>query len=280
MKVFHTISETRDFLKAKRREGLSIGFVPTMGALHEGHVSLIYRARRENDIVLCSIFVNPTQFGNPEDLKIYPRSLETDATLLEKADCDVIFAPSSEEMYVSLPELKLDFGNLEHVMEGRFRPGHFNGVGTVVSKLFHIVNPHRAYFGLKDLQQVAVLNRLVKDLSFDLELIPCPIVREKDGLAMSSRNTRLSPKARGLASQINKSLQVAKKALEEGLTAEASKEKVAEHFKSFPEFELEYLEISDFENLEPLSAKNSSGKTAICIASYLDNVRLIDNIVF
>ncbi|MFT7247810.1 MAG: pantoate--beta-alanine ligase, partial [Arcticibacterium sp.] len=202
MKIFHTISETKDFIKAKRKEDLSIGFVATMGALHEGHVSLVNKARQDNDIVLCSIFVNPTQFDNQEDLKKYPRTLETDTALLKKADCDIIFAPSSDEMYNAVPKLKLDFGNLEHVMEGEFRPGHFNGVATVVSKLFHIVNPDRAYFGLKDLQQVAILNRLVKDLSFDLELISCPIIRERDGLAMSSRNTRLSPKARSLASQI------------------------------------------------------------------------------
>ncbi|MGK0137042.1 MAG: pantoate--beta-alanine ligase [Algoriphagus sp.] len=280
MKIFHTISETKDFIKAKRKEDLSIGFVATMGALHEGHVSLVNKARQDNDIVLCSIFVNPTQFDNQEDLKKYPRTLETDTALLKKADCDIIFAPSSDEMYNAVPKLKLDFGNLEHVMEGEFRPGHFNGVATVVSKLFHIVNPDRAYFGLKDLQQVAILNRLVKDLSFDLELISCPIIRERDGLAMSSRNTRLSPKARSLASQIHKSLQIAKKALEDGLTAESCKKKVVEHFKSFPDFQLEYLEISDFDNLEPLSSKNIAGKTAICIASYLDNVRLIDNVIF
>ncbi|MFT6879275.1 MAG: pantoate--beta-alanine ligase [Psychromonas sp.] len=280
MKIFHTISETKDFIKAKRKEDLSIGFVATMGALHEGHVSLVNKARQDNDIVLCSIFVNPTQFDNQEDLKKYPRTLETDTALLKKADCDIIFAPSSDEMYNAVPKLKLDFGNLEHVMEGEFRPGHFNGVATVVSKLFHIVNPDRAYFGLKDLQQVAILNRLVKDLSFDLELISCPIIRERDGLAMSSRNTRLSPKARSLASQINKSLLIAKKALEDGLTAESCKKKVIEHFKSFPDFQLEYLEISDFDNLEPLSSKNIAGKTAICIASYLDNVRLIDNVIF
>jgi pantoate--beta-alanine ligase len=280
MKIFHTISETKDFIKAKRKEDLSIGFVATMGALHEGHVSLVNKARQDNDIVLCSIFINPTQFDNQEDLKKYPRTLETDTALLKKADCDIIFAPSSDEMYNAVPKLKLDFGNLEHVMEGEFRPGHFNGVATVVSKLFHIVNPDRAYFGLKDLQQVAILNRLVKDLSFDLELISCPIIRERDGLAMSSRNTRLSPKARSLASQIHKSLQIAKKALEDGLTAESCKKKVVEHFKSFPDFQLEYLEISDFDNLEPLSSKNIAGKTAICIASYLDNVRLIDNVIF
>ncbi len=280
MKIFNTISETREYLKSKRKEGLSIGFVPTMGALHQGHVSLISRARAENDVVVCSIFVNPTQFGNAEDLKKYPRTLEADALLLEKATCDVIFAPSSDEMYVSMPELKFDFGKLEHVMEGKYRAGHFNGVGTVVSKLFHITNPNKAYFGLKDLQQVAVLNRLVKDLSFDLKLIPCPIVREKDGLAMSSRNRRLSKEARVLAPQIHKSLQIAKEAISEGFSSTQSKEKVAEYFKKFPAFELEYFEISDFENLEPLSSKNKEGKTAICIAAYLDNVRLIDNVVF
>ncbi|AWV99119.1 pantoate--beta-alanine ligase [Arcticibacterium luteifluviistationis] len=280
MQVLNTISETKSFLKSQRKLGKSIGFVPTMGALHEGHISLISRAREENDVVVCSIFVNPTQFGNPEDLKMYPRTLEADSQLLEPAGCDVVFAPNADEMYPSLPNLTLDFGNLEHVMEGKFRTGHFNGVGIVVSKLFHIVNPDRAYFGLKDLQQVAVLNRMVKDLSFDIELIPCPIVREKDGLAMSSRNGRLSPEARAIASVISKVLLRAKALILAGKDSKSVIAEITARFNEMPEFKLEYFEISDFENLEPIEKQNETGKTAICIAAYLDNVRLIDNIVF
>lgn len=280
MKVFNTIAETKSFLKSQKKIGKSIGFVPTMGALHHGHISLISKAREQNDIVVCSIFVNPTQFGNAEDLKMYPRTLEADCQLLEPASCDVVFAPNADEMYPSLPNLTLDFGNLEHVMEGKFRAGHFNGVGIVVSKLFHIVNPDRAYFGLKDLQQVAVLNRMVKDLSFDLELVPCPIVREKDGLAMSSRNRRLSPEARAIAPVISKALSRAKNLLLEGKDSSSVIAEITRHFGQMPEFTLEYFEVSDFENLAAIPKKNETGKTAICIAAYLDNVRLIDNIVF
>jgi pantoate--beta-alanine ligase len=280
MKVFSGIEETKIFLKSKLKEGLSIGFVPTMGALHEGHISLIDRAKKDNEIVIASIFVNPTQFGNAEDLEKYPRTLDADCALLEPAGCDAVFAPSAAEMYISLPKLKIDFGNLEHVMEGKFRAGHFSGVGIVVSKLFNIINPDKAYFGLKDLQQVAVLNRLVKDLSFNLELIPCPIIREKNGLAMSSRNGRLSPKARETAAQISISLRKAKDLMIQGKSSDAVKDAINQHFSSFPEFNLEYFEISDFENLEPIDKMNPNGKTAICIATYLDNVRLIDNIFF
>jgi pantoate--beta-alanine ligase len=280
MEVFKTIVETKKYIKSQICLGKSVGFVPTMGALHKGHISLIERANAENDLVVASIFVNPTQFGNPEDLVKYPKTLEADCALLKPARCDVVFAPSAEEMYVNLPDLKLNFGHLEHVMEGAFRPDHFNGVGIVVSKLFHIVNPDRAYFGLKDLQQVAILTRLVKDLSFDLELIPCPIIRELDGLAMSSRNTRLSHDARKSASQISIATRKAKDLMIQGGNSLAIKEAIFTHFKAYPEFEMEYLEISDFEQLTPIDRMMEGRKTAICIAAYLDKVRLIDNIVF
>ncbi len=280
MEVINTISQIRKTIKEQVQKGKSIGFVPTMGALHQGHISLINRAREENDLVVCSIFVNPTQFDNPEDLKKYPRTLETDCTLLEAAGCDYVFAPTAEEMYPTLPKLSIDFGNLERVMEGKFRNGHFSGVGTVVAKLFHIVNPDRAYFGLKDLQQVAVLRRLVNDLSFDLDLIPCPIVREKDGLAMSSRNRRLSDDARKIAPQVHIALQKAKELLIQGKSSTEVKTIIEEHLQFFPELKAEYFEISDFDNLEPIPAMNNEGQTAICTAIYLDGVRLIDNIVF
>ena len=281
MEVLHTISDTRARVKEAKKAGKTVGFVPTMGALHAGHISLIEKCRAENDLVVCSIFVNPTQFDNPEDLKKYPRTLEADCALLEAASCDIVFAPSADEMYVHLPQMTLDFGNLEEVMEGRFRKGHFNGVGIVVSKLFHIVQPDRAYFGMKDLQQVAVLNRLVKDLSFDVELIPCPTKREADGLAMSSRNTRLSPEARKQAPAVYQLLKNCQDLLLSGKSTAEVQPFIQEYLKQRPEFSLEYLEIANFENLQPIDKKmTEEGQTAICIAIFLDGVRLIDNIVF
>lgn len=285
MLIFNTIKETQDYLKNQTQAGKTIGFVPTMGALHAGHISLIERAKQENDLAVCSIFVNPTQFNNPEDLKKYPRTLEKDCEMLLPAGCDVVFAPSPDEMYPSLPQLKMDFGTLETVMEGKFRPGHFNGVGIVVSKLFNIVKPNKAYFGQKDLQQVAVIRCMVQDLSFDLELISCPTLRETDGLAMSSRNVRLSPEVRALAPQIYKSLTLAKEKLQAGFTVKEMQVAVNEHFAKFPElarvaFHLEYFEAANFDTLLPIEGKIADGKNALCIAAFLGGVRLIDNIVF
>jgi pantoate--beta-alanine ligase len=280
MKILNTIEETKSFLRKKIAEGKTIGFVPTMGALHAGHINLVERSVAANDVTVASIFVNPTQFNNPEDLKKYPRTLEHDCSLLQPAGCDVVFAPSAEEMYASLPKMKFDFGNLETVMEGAFRPGHFNGVGIVVSKLFHIVQPTRAYFGLKDLQQVAVIRRMVLDLSFDLEIVPCPTVRETDGLAMSSRNTRLSEEGRKYAPMVYQTLKVAQKALESGRSAQEAKTEATAFMAQNEAFTLEYIEVSDFENLQAVQQKQAIGQTAICIATFLDGVRLIDNVVF
>lgn len=280
MLIFNTISEIQHYLKTQQRAGKKIGFVPTMGALHAGHISLIERAKTENDLVVCSIFVNPTQFNKPEDLKKYPRTLELDCNLLLSAGCDVVFAPSAEEMYPNLPHLRIDFGTFETVMEGKFRPGHFSGVGIVVSKLFNIVKPVKAYFGQKDLQQVAVIRRMVEELSFDLEIIPCPTWRETDGLAMSSRNSRLSAEARTLAPQIYKALNLAKDKLQNGKSLVEMQAAVKEHFINFPAFELEYFEAVNFDTLQPIDAKIADAKTALCVAAFLDGVRLIDNIVF
>jgi len=280
MKIFNSIAETQIYLKEQQKIGKTIGFVPTMGALHAGHISLIEASKQENNLTVCSIFVNPTQFNNPEDLKKYPRTLEKDSEMLQSVDCDVVFAPSAEEMYPSLPQMKFDFGSLETVMEGKFRPGHFNGVGIVVSKLFHIVKPDRAYFGLKDLQQVAVIRRMVSDLSFDLEIIPCATLREADGLAMSSRNMRLSAEARALAPNIYKALQFAKDKLQGGASAKETQNAVASFFSTIPAIEPEYFEIADFDTLEPIAEARTQGKTAVCIAAFLGGVRLIDNMVF
>lgn len=280
MVIIENISETTEFLKNQIKNGKSIGFVPTMGALHQGHIALVEKAKLENDIVVCSIFVNPTQFNNPEDLKKYPRTLEEDCKMLQPAGCDLVFAPSAEEMYEETPVLRMDFGYLEQILEGKFRPGHFNGVGIVVSKLFNIVKPTKAYFGQKDLQQVAVVKRLVKDLSFDLELIVCDTIRENDGLAMSSRNRRLGSSAREVAPKIFESLLIGQKYLFEGLNVEETKQKVVEWYENSPEFTLEYYEIVEADTLNPIEKKPEGQKTAIVIAAFLDGVRLIDNIVF
>ncbi len=279
MIVSHFISETLRLLSVPLKEGKSIGFVPTMGALHEGHIALIRKAAEKNEVVVASIFVNPTQFNNPEDLKKYPRTLEEDCRMLEAAGCDLVFAPSVEEMYPALPSLQMNFGSLETILEGKFRPGHFNGVGIVVAKLFHIIKPAAAYFGQKDLQQVAVVKRLVKDLSFDLNLVVCETIREADGLAMSSRNRRLSETSRAKAPLIHTALLKGKDWLQQGLTTEETKEKIRGWFVSYPEFDLEYYEIADPDTLEAAS-HYQAGKTAIVIAAFLDGVRLIDNITF
>lgn len=278
MRIINTIIETQHFLKSQ--SGAQIGFVPTMGALHAGHIELVKRAVRENDISVCSIFVNPTQFNNPEDLKKYPRTLEEDCKMLEEVGCDVVFAPSAEEMYPELPKMKLDFGDLETKLEGEFRPGHFNGVGIVVSKLFHIIKPDKAYFGQKDLQQCAVVNRLVRDLSFDLKLIICDTVREESGLAMSSRNRRLSETGRSQAAFLYQSLKLGEKLLKEGLPVIEVREKIAEAFAEKKHFTPEYYEIVDFESLNAIDIYNPEKKTAIVLAVFLEEVRLIDNIVF
>lgn len=278
MKVFATIVETQNYLKSHYPK--TIGFVPTMGALHEGHIALIKKSIAENELTVCSIFVNPTQFNNPDDLKKYPRTLDEDCKMLQEAGCNVVFAPSAEEMYPSLPSLKIDFGPLEHIMEGKFRPGHFNGVGIVVAKLFHIVKPTKAYFGQKDIQQVAVINRLITDLSFDLKMVVCDTIREKDGLAMSSRNRRLSPEARVSAPKIFQSMLLGEKLLLDGNSSFVVKNKVLDFYRASPEFELEYYEITDYETLESIDDRNEKRKTAIVVAAHLGGVRLIDNYVF
>ncbi|MEA5428099.1 pantoate--beta-alanine ligase [Arcicella lustrica] len=277
MQVFFEIKTLQKYLQNQRKLGKSVGFVPTMGALHQGHLSLIETAKNQNDIVVCSIFVNPTQFNNPHDLAVYPRTLEADCQMLEEANCDIVFAPSAAEMYPSLPTLKFDFGTLENVMEGKFRPGHFNGVGIVVSKLFNIVQPNKAYFGQKDLQQCAVINCLVKDLSFSLDLVICPTQREKDGLAMSSRNRNLSEEQRVIAPEIYKSLTAASELLKHQ-SSTAVKQFVKEYFEVIEDIELEYFEISDFDTLLPIE-ELSVGKTALCIAAFMGKTRLIDNII-
>ena len=280
MKVFTTVSSLRIYLEESLFQQKTIGLIPTMGALHEGHIALVNAARTENDITVCSIFVNPTQFNNPEDLEKYPRTLEADCAMLEAAGCSAVFAPNVAEMYPGEAVLKFNFGALETVMEGASRPGHFNGVGIVVSKLFNIVKPHRAYFGQKDLQQVAVVKQLVADLSFGLKLVIVPTIREAGGLAMSSRNRRLGEHERNIAPHIFRILESAKNEITAGgQIAEVIKTAKAE-FTAIPEFALDYLEVVNATTMQPVTEYTQKENTAICIAVFLGPVRLIDNIVF
>lgn len=273
------ISELRSYIFASISDKKTIGLVPTMGALHEGHISLINQSVQDNAITICSIFVNPIQFNNVTDLTKYPRTLEQDCALLEPTGCDVVFAPSSEEMYIQSPKLTMNFGNLETVMEGAFRPGHFSGVGIVVSKLFNLVQPNKAYFGQKDFQQLAIIRQIVNDLSFPIEIVSCPILRDPDGLAMSSRNRRLSAEERKHAPHIFRILKEAGKLLTDGSAISETRQYVNDQFESLPPFQLEYFEIADAESLQPLEEYSPSRGTVLCIAAYLGSIRLIDNIL-
>ncbi|WP_026308596.1 pantoate--beta-alanine ligase [Spirosoma spitsbergense] len=279
MLQFDTIAGLRQQLKSIR-SAQSIGLVPTMGALHEGHATLLEAARQENEVVVSSIFVNPVQFNNADDLARYPRTLETDYKLLEGAGCDLVFVPSVPEMYADSPLLRLNFGALETTMEGAFRPGHFNGVGIVVAKLFNIVQPDRAYFGQKDLQQVAVIRRLTKELSFPVELIRCPTIREADGLALSSRNRNLTATEREQAPLLFRALTQSHQMLAGGHSTVQAKNAVQTLFANSPAFTLEYVEVVNADTLQLADEMLAPGQTAICLAAHLGKVRLIDNLVF
>lgn len=277
MHIFTQTAPLQYHLRTLKNDGKAIGFVPTMGALHAGHLSLINNAKQECDIVVCSIYVNPTQFNNSSDLVKYPRTLDKDKYMLQEAACDVVFIPENSAVYPSPVQLKLDFGYLETLMEGRFRPGHFNGVGIVVSKLFHMVMPDVAYFGQKDLQQFAIIRQMVSDLSFNLRLVCCPTSREADGLAMSSRNMRLSPAQREAAPALYQTLQQARHwALH--MEVPEVKTAVEQKLAHMPALKLEYFEIVDSITLQPLEKINPQKQTSLCIAAYIDDIRLIDNV--
>lgn len=279
MEIFEQTSTLQAYLKAQRQAGKRVGLVPTMGALHAGHLSLIEAARQTNDVVVASIFVNPIQFNNPQDLAVYPRTLAADSRLLQEAGCSAVFAPSEAEMYPQPTQLRFDFGNLERVLEGTYRPGHFNGVGVVVSKLFHMVQPDTAYFGQKDLQQCLVIRRLVRDLSFALDLYICPTVREADGLAMSSRNRNLSPEHRKQAAFIHQNLQQAQAALLGGDTPETIRQRVKRAFDEHEAFDLEYFAVVETETLTDVQDLSGLPEVAFCVAAYLGGTRLIDNLI-
>lgn len=276
--VFNTIKQFKDF-RSKFDSSSIIGFVPTMGALHDGHVSLIERAKKECDFVVCSVFVNPTQFDKKEDLDRYPRTLDKDVLLLSKAGVDAVFAPHKEEVYLEKYFLSFNFGALEKVMEGKCRDGHFNGVATVVSKLFNIVKPHKAFFGQKDLQQVAIVKDLVKALSFDIQVVTCPIVRNENGLALSSRNERLSDQEKNKALVFNHSLRKAISVFKETKNVVEAKKIASDFFFETMGYAPEYLEIVDSETLQ--SPENTGlHEYAVCIAGEMGSVRLIDNELF
>lgn len=277
LRIFEQTKPFRAFLQSQKKVGLSVGLVPTMGALHAGHIELIKISKAENDLTVCSIYVNPTQFNNASDLEKYPRTLGRDEELLKSAGCDAVFAPSNVEMYTQPSQLKFDFGTLDKILEGKFRPGHFSGVALVVSKLFNIVQPHRAYFGQKDFQQLKIITQLVTELLFDLEIKSVPIVRETDGLAMSSRNQRLNLQERKNAVVLYQSLTLAKQLLKEGKSIAEAKQAVKEKCEAMPNIKLEYFELAHAENLLP--TENVTDQTILLIAAFVGEVRLIDNLL-
>ncbi len=279
MLTVKTVKELKEAVKSARAEGKTIGLVPTMGALHEGHKSLVDRSRKENDIVVVSVFVNPTQFNNKEDLRTYPRTEEADKALLEAAGCDIVFMPTVEEVYPEPDTRVFNLGNVAEVMEGAMRPGHFNGVAQIVSKLFMMVEPDRAYFGEKDFQQIAVIRQMVKEEGFKLEIVPCPIVREADGLAKSSRNVRLSPELRKIAPNIARILRESCNFAKSHTVAETQKF-VEDGINAYPEMEVEYYQIVDGNSLMPVTSWNDSKYIVGCVTVYCGDVRLIDNIAY
>ncbi|EZP75881.1 pantoate--beta-alanine ligase [Parageobacillus genomosp. 1] len=279
MIVITKIKDMQTAMQQYRREGKTIGFVPTMGYLHEGHAALIQKAREENDIVALSVFVNPLQFGPNEDFERYPRDLERDQRIAKEHGVDVFFSPDVKEMYPHPLSVQVVVKERVDVLCGKSRPGHFDGVATVLTKLFHIVMPDRAYFGLKDAQQVAVVDGLIRDFHFPIELVAVPTVREEDGLAKSSRNVYLSPEERKEAPALYKALLQAKAAVENGeRNAEAVCALVKQYIQTHTRAEIDYAEIYSYPDLKPL--ETLAGKVIIAVAVRFANARLIDNIIF
>ncbi|HEY4661819.1 MAG TPA: pantoate--beta-alanine ligase [Terriglobales bacterium] len=278
MKLVTTIDEMRDLRESTRQRGQRLGLVPTMGALHEGHSSLVMAARDKADVVAVSIFVNPTQFGPNEDFAKYPRTLEKDSEMLEREHVDVIFAPSVDDMYPAGAVTWVTVERMSDRLCGKSRPGHFRGVTTVVCKLFHIVEPHSAFFGQKDAAQVAIIRRMVRDLNMPVSIEVCPIVRESDGLALSSRNAYLNPEERKSALVLHRSLQRAERLFKNG---ECDSAKLIipskEEFKNEPSARLDYFEIVDPDSLEPVTT--ISNRALIAVAGFIGNTRLIDNLI-
>ncbi|WP_456299439.1 pantoate--beta-alanine ligase [Paramaledivibacter caminithermalis] len=276
--ILNTINDIRLEIKEVLRDGKSIGFVPTMGYLHEGHLSLVKRAKQENDIVVVSIFVNPTQFGPGEDFESYPRDLERDSKLVKDAGADIVFAPQVNEMYPEGCSTYVEVeGNITKKLCGASRPGHFKGVTTIVSKLFNIVTPHRAYFGQKDAQQVAVIEKMVRDLCLDIEIVPCPIIREDDGLAMSSRNIYLNEEERRAATILSDSLFKVQEMIRHGeKQASRISDFIISNIKNEELAEIDYVEIVSAKTLEEI--EEIKGDVLIALAVKIGKARLIDNI--
>lgn len=279
MKIIRTVEGLKTDVGKAREAGLSVGLVPTMGALHAGHLSLVERARAENDIVVVSVFVNPTQFNNPADLATYPRTEEADSQLLDAAGVDIVFMPTVEEVYPEPDTRVFNLGPVAEVMEGKMRPGHFNGVAQIVSKLFYMVEPTRAYFGEKDFQQIAVIKRMVELEGIDVEIVECPICRADDGLALSSRNVRLSAEQRARAPRIYKTLCGAVEMSRNASIAEVEK-MVTDTLNAEEGMEVEYFTIVDTKTMQPLAEWPEEGEAVGCITVYCGDVRLIDNIRF
>jgi pantoate--beta-alanine ligase len=278
MEIFKSVTDLRTYLSPSWEQGRSIGFVPTMGALHKGHLSLIEEAKKENEQVICSIFVNPIQFNNPDDLKNYPRMLEQDIQKLTSAGCNVLFAPPEQEVFPEPVTETFDFGDLDKVMEGKFRPGHFHGVAAVVKRLFEIVKPTRAYFGLKDYQQLLLIHKMTKEHKLPVEIVPCPIIREDNGLAMSSRNERLSHAQRKQAGILYEILKMVR--IRSGYsTIKEIRYYVEQQFKRNKHVRLEYFEIVDMYSLKPLQTWTESNTSIACIAAWVGEIRLIDNMI-
>jgi len=276
MLVLRKIKEIEEIITLQKQNGQIIGFVPTMGALHQGHISLINYSKQQTNITVCSIFVNPTQFNNASDLTHYPRTPEADIKLLEEAGCDILYMPDVNDVYPENDTRTFQFGYLDTILEGAKRPGHFNGVGQVVSIFLQGIKPHKAFFGSKDYQQVMVVKSLVKQLNLPVEIIACPILREADGLAMSSRNTRLTAEERKTAAFIPKIMDEARSlVMQKGITY--AKLFVEEQIRKHPTMKLEYYEVCNAENLELLTDFNPREKAVSLIAVFVGNIRLIDN---
>ena len=279
MKIIHTIKDLQAGLSALRAQGKKVGLVPTMGALHAGHASLVKRCVAENDAAVVSVFVNPTQFNDKNDLVKYPRTLDADCKLLESCGVTFVFAPSVEEIYPEPDTRRFSYAPLDTVMEGAFRPGHFNGVCQIVSKLFDIVKPHCAYFGEKDFQQLAIIREMVRQMKFDLEIVGCPIVREEDGLALSSRNARLSAEERENALNISRTLFKSRTFATTHSVSETQK-MVEDAIAAAPGLRLEYFEIVDGNTLQKVGDWNDTSYVVGCITVFCGEVRLIDNIKY
>mgnify|MGYP001106179475 FL=1 len=281
MEIIKTTADLSARLSEAHEAGKSIGLVPTMGALHAGHLSLVERARRENDIVVVSVFVNPTQFNNPDDLRTYPRTVDADCRLLSEAGVDYAFVPSVDEIYPEPDTRVFDLGPVAEVMEGAMRPGHFNGVAQIVSKLFAMTNPTRAYFGEKDFQQIAVVRRMAEIENFSIDIVACPICREADGLALSSRNVRLTREGRAIAPSIHHILKESLVLKENGQSPAEVKKSVNERINAVDGLETEYYEIVDALTMQPVSTWDEAVNGAVgCVTVYCGDVRLIDNIKY